>query len=199
MAPATESCSVPLGLSIPGGVSILRADGLRLERLVTMADMRAFHRAGCKHCYGTFEVSVHLQPGVSELRPCRPGLREFAFATRGRVEEGPHGETWWIAGRSPEQWGLTSIWYAQQEAWTFYREFNRQSHLWALIQRARMGGCRHQRAVYTASCGLCGARWSEMQEEQLSSAVKPRQTRETPGSNPGAAPPAAPTLEIHQQ
>jgi hypothetical protein len=117
-------------------MSYVREDGLHLERPVTMEDMKAFHRQ-CRHCYGSFEVAVHVRSGVRELKPCRVGLLEFAVATRGRVAEGPGGDTWWLTCAAPEQWSFTLMWIDDRIAWICDRALALKSHQWAEMQAAR--------------------------------------------------------------
>lgn len=50
----------------------------------------------------------------------------------------------------------------------------------------------HDLDVFAPRCWRCGLDWEQLQEEaRLSSEGKPRAMRETPGSNPGVAPPTA--------
>lgn len=134
-------------------MSIVRTDGLRLERPVTMDDMREVHAGGkfgmkrrfCLDCANSMLVTRHEKHGAGVAgyigargtsrtmrpvqEPCRAGMRQFIVEVHGRVAEGPHGETWWASGCAPEQWAFLNLWVEERMEWAHWMDFRQQSSI----------------------------------------------------------------------
>lgn len=122
-----------------------RADGVRLERPVTLDDMKAVHRS-CKHCFGFFMLNVQRK-GKPLRVPCTVGMREFAIASQGRTEEGPGGEAWWITGFEPERIHFTLMFVDGMMEWAWQRDFALQSKIWGLLQKHQANLAREAAAA----------------------------------------------------
>jgi hypothetical protein len=104
---------------------------MRLGRPVTFDDMIEAHkkaRGTCKHCLNSGRITKHVQgEHGSRISPqyCYLALQDIQAEGMQRIVEHPQtGDAHWIAGHSPEEWGLMLIWMADDLHTTWRRAFS---------------------------------------------------------------------------
>jgi hypothetical protein len=96
-------------------------EAVRLGRAVTFDDLVVVHkkvRGTCEHCLNSGRIRKHVQAGGGmpariSVQYCYLALQDLQAEGMQRIVEHPATkEAHWIAGRSPEEWAFTLMYYA---------------------------------------------------------------------------------------
>ena len=104
---------------------------IRLGRAVTFDDMLDAHkraRGTCQHCLGSGRITKHVRDvHGSRISPqyCYLALQDIQAEGMQRICEHPQTrDAHWVAGCSPEEWGFTQIWLADDFMTCWRRAFS---------------------------------------------------------------------------